>query len=108
MLNKVRKQRISVVFNESSITLTDSMVKVLNRGLKFAIQPLNLDITQVLVDYKRFERSVRWQEFWHNRECDETREVPRFVREGECLQGGGEGGKEAEQFVSCREAKETK
>ena len=54
------------------------MEKVLNRGLKFAIQPLNLDITQVLVDYKRFERSVRWQEFWHERECDETREVPIF------------------------------
>ena len=41
------------------------MEKVLNRGLNFAIMPLKLNLTQVLVDYKRFERSVIWQEFWH-------------------------------------------
>ena len=49
------RQRISVVFNYSSITLTPSMEKVLNRGLNFAIMPLKLNLTQVLVDYKRFE-----------------------------------------------------
>ena len=40
------------------------MEKLLNRGFKFAILPLKLDLTQVLVDYKRFERSMVWQEFW--------------------------------------------
>ena len=44
------------------------MEKLLNRGLKFAVLPLKLDITQVLVDYKRYERSAIWQEFWYGRE----------------------------------------
>ena len=62
------KQKISVVFNYSSINLTESMEKVLNRGLNFAIMPLKLNMTQVLVDYKQFERTIIWQEFWFGRD----------------------------------------
>ena len=58
--NRMRKQRVSVVFNYSNITLTKSMESVLNRGLNFCILPLNLDITQVLVEFSRFERTMRW------------------------------------------------
>ena len=29
---------------------------------------MKLDITQVLVDWKRFERSMIWMEFWHGKE----------------------------------------
>ena len=47
------------------------MLKVLNRGLKFAILPLKLDISQVLTDYRRFERTMVWTEFWFGRETEE-------------------------------------
>ena len=40
------------------------MENLLNRGLKFTILPLKLDITQTLVDFRRFERSTIWHEFW--------------------------------------------
>ena len=43
--------------------LNQPMDKVLNRGLKFAIMPLKLDITQVLTDFRRFERDMVWKEF---------------------------------------------
>ena len=47
------------------------MEKLLNRGLSFAILPNKLDLTEVLVDFQRFERSAIWHEFWHNREKEE-------------------------------------
>ena len=46
------------------------MENLLNRGFNFAILPLKLDLTQVLVDFKRFERSVIWQEYFHGHEND--------------------------------------
>ena len=55
---KKRRSKINVVFNYSSVVLTEEMEKVLNRGLKFCIQPLKLDLTQILVDYQRFERTM--------------------------------------------------
>ena len=48
------------------------MESVLNRGLKFAIQPLKLDITQVLTDFTRFERSMVWKDYWFGKETEET------------------------------------
>ena len=41
------------------------MEKVLNRGLNFLILPKKLDITQVLVDWNKFERTMIWTEWWH-------------------------------------------
>ena len=64
----IKRQQISVVFNISDITLTVSMEKVLNRGLNFAVLPVKLDITQVLVDWRRFERTMIWREWWYGRE----------------------------------------
>ena len=46
------------------------MENVLNRGLKFCILPLKLDITQVLVDFTRFERTMIWHEFWYGKDTD--------------------------------------
>ena len=43
----------------------------LNRGLNFAILPLKLDITQVLVGVKKFEKSIIWKEFWFGRDKEE-------------------------------------
>ncbi len=54
------------------------MEKVLNRGLNFAILPLKLDITQVLVDFRRFERTMVWNEFWFGRDSDTDRPKPIF------------------------------
>ena len=58
----------SVIFNYSSITLTEQMDKLINRGLNFTILPFKLDITEVLVDFKRFARSTIWHEFWYGKE----------------------------------------
>ena len=54
------------------MNLTAGMEKVLNRGLNFSIQPLKLNMTQVLVDFSRFERSMLWQNFWANTPKEET------------------------------------
>ena len=54
------------------------METLLNRGLNYAILPLKLDITQVLVDYKRYERAAIWHEFWHGRDKYEDYKQPIF------------------------------
>ena len=54
------------------------MENLLNRGLNFAVLPTKLDITQVLVDYKRFERSAIWREFWYGKEECGDRKQPIF------------------------------
>ena len=59
-----KRQHISVVFNQSNLVLTEAMDNLLNRGLNFAILPLKMDLTQVLVDFKRFERTMVWREFF--------------------------------------------
>ena len=54
------------------------MEKLLNRCLSFAVLPLKLDLTEILVDFKRFERSAIWHEFWHNREIEKQLKEPIF------------------------------
>ena len=75
--NRLKKQTLNIVFNYSEIILSSAMSAVLNRGLNFCILPNQIDITQVLVDWKRFERTMIWIEFWYNRDCEE-REEPVF------------------------------
>ena len=58
------------MFNYSKIKLTEAMKNLLNRGFNFSILPLKLDLTQVLVDFKRFERSTIWHEFFYGRESE--------------------------------------
>ena len=57
------------------------MIKLCNRGLGFAILPIKLDLTEVLVDFKKFERSTIWHEFWHNREKEENYKRPIFRKQ---------------------------
>ena len=66
--NIPKNQEISVVFNYSKIKLTQAMENLLNRGFNFSILPLKLDLTQVLVDFKRFERSIIWHEYFYGSE----------------------------------------
>ena len=75
---KLLKQKINVVFNNSSLVLSEGMLKVLNRGLKFAVLPVKLDITQILTDFRRFERTVVWKEFWFGNENTESYDPPMF------------------------------
>ena len=42
------------------------MESLLNRGLNFAITPLKLNLSQVICDFKKFERTALWQEYWAN------------------------------------------
>ena len=50
------------------MTLTDPMKNPLNRAFNFAILPLKLDITEVLVDLYRYSRAIIWHEYWHGKE----------------------------------------
>ena len=54
------------------------MENLLNRGLNFSLLPLKMDLTQVLVDFKRFERTLIWQEFWYGRDQNEDRKETIF------------------------------
>ena len=54
------------------------METLLNRGLNFSILPRKLDITQVLVDYRRFERAAIWKEFWYGKEENEPQKENIF------------------------------
>ena len=44
------------------------MEHLLNRGLNFSILPNKMDLSQVLTDFKKFERTVIWHEFWHGKD----------------------------------------
>ena len=78
MKEKEKKQKINIIFNYSSIQLTEDMINILNRGLNFSILPLNLDLTQILTDFHQFERSMIWREFWYGREDEKNKTVPIF------------------------------
>ena len=54
------------------------MKKLLNRGLNFSILPLKLDITEVLVDFKSFERKMLWKEVFHGKENTEAQKEHIF------------------------------
>ena len=53
------------------------METVLNRGLNFAILPQSIDITQILVDFTRYERSVIWMEYWYG--CDQEEKQKPYI-----------------------------
>ena len=71
IINK-KKTSENVVFNYSSITITEPMNRLLNRGLNFSVLPSKLDITQLFVDYKKFARSAIWKEFHHGKNEEQT------------------------------------
>ena len=45
----------------------------------FMIVPKKLDLTQVLVDFRRFERTMVWNEFWFGRDSEE-KQKPRIFK----------------------------
>ena len=78
LTRKLKKQKISVIFNYSKLELTPAMESLLNRGLNFAITPLKLDLTQTLAEFRRFERSLVWKEYFADHE--ETEYVPPIFK----------------------------
>ena len=58
--------------------LSEPMKRLLNRALNFAILPLKLDITEALVDFKKFSRALIWHEYWHGRSTNEDLSIPIF------------------------------
>ena len=68
----------NIVFNYSDIKLTEAMESLLNLGLNYSVLPLKLDLTQVLVDFSKFERTAIWQEFWFGHDQDKDYKAPIF------------------------------
>ena len=54
------------------------MKSLLSRALNFAVLPIKLDLTEVLVDLNRFARSAIWQEYWYGKEKDKDYKAPIF------------------------------
>ena len=70
-IKKKKHEKQSVVFNYSDLELTADMTTLLNRGLNFAIQPMKLNMTELLVNFQKFQRTIMWVEYWTNQEKDE-------------------------------------
>ena len=56
------------------------MERVLNKGFNFSVLPSKLNITQVLVDWKRFERTMIWKEWWFGHEIIDEYKEPIFKK----------------------------
>ena len=72
------EQQTNILFNYSCIKLSKAMQSLLNRALNFAVLPLKLDITEMLVDFNRFARAAFWQEYWYRRDINEPYAKPIF------------------------------
>ena len=59
------------MFCYSSIILSDAHDKLLNQALNFAVLPLKLDITKLLVDFNRYSRAATWTEYWYGKYDEE-------------------------------------
>jgi hypothetical protein len=57
-----KKTPVNIVFNYSSIDLSDAAIRALNKGLNFCIKPPNIDMTEILSDHLKFSRRMQWAE----------------------------------------------
>ena len=62
------KQNVSVVFNLSTVPLSDAMISLLNKGLGFCVKPLKLSLSKILSDFGEFKRKCCWREFFHDKD----------------------------------------
>ena len=77
------------------------MNTLLNQGFSFTVLPLKLDLTEVLVDFRRFERLAIWHEFFFGKEKDANYEVPIFKRNKTNLSKNYTTPKEFKTFFGC-------
>ena len=55
------------------------MLNVINKGLNYSVLPHKLDNTLVLSEFKRFERTLVWKEFWKEKESDQALTKPESI-----------------------------
>ena len=69
VLKKIQKKTpVNIVFNYSSIELSEAAISALNRGLNFCIKPSKVDNTEIIADHSRFSRRMQWQEHFFGEE----------------------------------------
>ena len=47
--------------------LTPSMIEFLNRGLNYCVMPAKVNQSNLMSDFRKFERKMRWTEFFSER-----------------------------------------
>jgi hypothetical protein len=62
--DKKKLTPITPIYNYSKIELTKAMTKFMSRGLNFCINPKKFNMTELLVDVRKFERKLKWKEFF--------------------------------------------
>ena len=67
-----KHDRKEITFNYSKCTLSEAMKSLVNKALNFAVLPIKLYITEVIVDFNRFARAAVWQEYWYGKEKDDN------------------------------------
>ena len=82
MQDRNKKATTTAVYNYSDIVLTPDMESLLNRGLNFCVDPLKLNITDILMQWRKFERKMRWKEFFNDFEIpNEEKEKNSWKKE---------------------------
>jgi hypothetical protein len=79
--DKKKSQEISAIYNYSKIVLTDDMNNILSKGLNFCVTPEQIILSELLVDFRKFERSVKWKEYFRDEENEEDRKPDIFPKE---------------------------
>ena len=61
---KFRNKGVCLYFNYSNLEITQSMDKLLNRGLNFSPTPRKVNVTELLIDIDKFIRTHLWKEYF--------------------------------------------
>ena len=59
-----------MVHNLCDYPLTETMTKVLNKGLLYVITPQRVNETELRADLASWKRTIRWKEFFHKEDND--------------------------------------
>ena len=62
---EARRQNLSLVHNFSDMVMTEDMKSLLNHGLGFVPTPRLLNKSELVSDLHRYERRMRWKEFFY-------------------------------------------
>ena len=67
-----RKPLQNLVINYSDHILTKDQTQLLNKHISFVPMPEKINFTQLTCDFQRFERNMRWKEFFHDKDSSEN------------------------------------
>jgi hypothetical protein len=79
--DKKKSIEISAVYNYSNLVLTEDMKNVLSKGLNFCVTPEQINLTELLVDFRKFERSMKWKEHFKDEIEEEEWKTEIFPKE---------------------------